>query len=199
MSRPRRCPTSRVPASWRCSATRSPPTTSRPAGNIAKTSPAAKYLMGRGVEQKDFNQYGARRGNHDVMMRGTFANIRIKNEMLGGKEGGLTMHWPDGDEMSIYDAAMEYKKRGRAAGRDRRQGVRHRLLARLGGQGHDPAGRQGRDRRELRAHPPLQPGRHGRAAAGVQGRHGPQDASASTAARSSTSSAWRRACGRAWT
>ena len=83
-----------------------------PAGNIAKTSPAANYLMGRGVEQKDFNQYGARRGSHDVMMRGTFANIRIKNEMLGGKEGGLTKHWPDGAEMSIYDAAMEYKKEG---------------------------------------------------------------------------------------
>ncbi len=83
-----------------------------PAGNIARTSPAAKYLQGRGVEAKDFNQYGARRGSHDVMMRGTFANIRIKNEMLGGKEGGLTKLWPDGAEMSIYDAAMEYKKHG---------------------------------------------------------------------------------------
>ncbi|MFO1036754.1 MAG: aconitate hydratase AcnA [Geminicoccaceae bacterium] len=82
-----------------------------PAGNIAKTSPAAKYLTGRGVEPKDFNQYGARRGSHDVMMRGTFANIRIKNEMLGGKEGGNTILQPDGTEMSIYDAAMEYKKR----------------------------------------------------------------------------------------
>ena len=83
-----------------------------PAGGIAKTSPAAKYLQGRGVEPKDFNQYGARRGSHDVMMRGTFANIRIKNEMLGGKEGGLTKLWPAGTEMSIYDAAMEYKKHG---------------------------------------------------------------------------------------
>ena len=68
--------------------------------------------MGRGVEPQDFNQYGARRGNHDVMMRGTFANIRIKNEMLGGKEGGITSYWPDGTEMSIYDAAMEYKQAG---------------------------------------------------------------------------------------
>ena len=68
--------------------------------------------MSRGVEQQDFNQYGARRGSHDVMMRGTFANIRIKNEMLGGKEGGLTRLWPAGAEMSIYDAAMEYKKAG---------------------------------------------------------------------------------------
>jgi aconitate hydratase len=83
-----------------------------PAGNIAKTSPAAKYLMNRGVEQKDFNQYGARRGSHDVMMRGTFANIRIRNEMLGGKEGGLTRHWPAGAELSIYDAAIEYRKAG---------------------------------------------------------------------------------------
>jgi aconitate hydratase len=83
-----------------------------PAGNIAKTSPAAKYLMSRGVEQKDFNQYGARRGSHDVMMRGTFANIRIKNEMLGGKEGGNTKLWPEATETSIYDAAMAYKDRG---------------------------------------------------------------------------------------
>ncbi|MEK0085132.1 aconitate hydratase AcnA [Benzoatithermus flavus] len=83
-----------------------------PAGNIAKTSPAAKYLMSRGVEPKDFNQYGARRGSHEVMMRGTFANIRIKNEMLGGKEGGYTKLWPEGTEMSIYDAAMAYKERG---------------------------------------------------------------------------------------
>jgi aconitate hydratase len=83
-----------------------------PAGGIAKTSPAAKYLMGRGVEPKDFNQYGARRGSHDVMMRGTFANIRIKNEMLGGKEGGNTKLWPEGAETSIYDAAMAYKERG---------------------------------------------------------------------------------------
>jgi aconitate hydratase len=83
-----------------------------PAGNIAKTSPAAKYLSGRGVEVKDYNSYGARRGSHEVMMRGTFANIRIRNEMLGGKEGGLTRLMPDGTEMSIYDAAMAYKERG---------------------------------------------------------------------------------------
>jgi aconitate hydratase len=83
-----------------------------PAGGIAKTSPAAKYLAGRGVEPKDFNQYGARRGSHDVMMRGTFANIRIRNEMLGGKEGGWTKLWPAGEEMPIYDAAMAYKDQG---------------------------------------------------------------------------------------
>lgn len=78
-----------------------------PAGNISKTSPAAKYLQANGVDPKDFNSYGARRGNHEVMMRGTFANIRIKNEMLGGEEGGNTLY--KGEKMSIYDAAMKYK------------------------------------------------------------------------------------------
>ncbi|MEP7123355.1 MAG: aconitate hydratase AcnA, partial [Byssovorax sp.] len=80
-----------------------------PAGNIARTSPAAKYLIEKGVQPADFNSYGARRGNHEVMVRGTFANIRIKNQMLGGKEGGLTLHLPAGTEMSIYDAAMAYE------------------------------------------------------------------------------------------
>jgi aconitate hydratase len=79
-----------------------------PAGNIKKDSPAGKYLMAHGVEPKDFNSYGARRGHHEVMMRGTFANIRIKNEMLGGVEGGLTKYLPSGEQMPIYDAAMKY-------------------------------------------------------------------------------------------
>jgi aconitate hydratase len=83
-----------------------------PAGNISKTSPAAAYLAQHGVAAKDFNSYGARRGNHEVMMRGTFANIRIKNEMLGGIEGGLTKYIPTGEQMSIYDAAMRYKDEG---------------------------------------------------------------------------------------
>ncbi|HVE12401.1 MAG TPA: aconitate hydratase AcnA [Elusimicrobiota bacterium] len=83
-----------------------------PAGNIAKDSPAAKYLAEHGVAQKDFNQYGARRGNHEVMMRGTFANIRIKNLMLKGVEGGLTVHLPDGARLPIYDAAVKYKAEG---------------------------------------------------------------------------------------
>ncbi len=80
-----------------------------PAGNIKKSSPAGEYLMEHQVLQKDFNSYGARRGNDDVMVRGTFANIRIKNEMLGGAEGGNTKHYPGGQEMPIYDAAMKYK------------------------------------------------------------------------------------------
>ncbi|MBB5753525.1 aconitate hydratase AcnA [Prosthecomicrobium pneumaticum] len=83
-----------------------------PAGSIKPASPAGKYLTDHGVAVVDFNQYGTRRGNHEVMMRGTFANIRIKNQMLGGKEGGLTIHQPDGTEMSIYDAAMAYKAEG---------------------------------------------------------------------------------------
>jgi aconitate hydratase len=83
-----------------------------PAGNIAKTSPAAKYLMSLGVEPKDFNSYGARRGNHEVMMRGTFANIRLRNQLVPGTEGGVTVHVPSGEQMSIYDAAMRYKQEG---------------------------------------------------------------------------------------
>jgi aconitate hydratase len=83
-----------------------------PAGGIAKNSPAAKYLIENGVEPKDFNQYGTRRGNHEVMMRGTFANIRIKNLMLGGEEGGYTLYWPAGEKMTMYDAAMKYQQAG---------------------------------------------------------------------------------------
>ncbi|PHK96123.1 aconitate hydratase AcnA [Pseudoroseomonas rhizosphaerae] len=83
-----------------------------PAGNIKKTSPAGEYLGEHQVRQADFNSYGARRGNHEVMMRGTFANIRIKNEMVPGIEGGITKHQPSGDVMPIYDAAMRYKAEG---------------------------------------------------------------------------------------
>ena len=81
-----------------------------PAGSIKKDSPAGKYLMARGVEPKDFNSYGSRRGNDDVMVRGTFANIRIRNRMLDGVEGGYTLHVPSGEQMAIYDAAMKYKQ-----------------------------------------------------------------------------------------
>ena len=83
-----------------------------PAGNIKVKSPAGAYLNSKQVGAQDFNSYGARRGNHEVMMRGTFANIRIKNQMLKGIEGGLTKLQPEGTEMPIYDAAMEYKRRG---------------------------------------------------------------------------------------
>jgi len=83
-----------------------------PAGNISKTSPAARYLIEQGVQPKDFNSYGARRGNHEVMMRGTFANIRLRNLLVPGVEGGVTVHLPDGEQLSIYDAAMRYQKEG---------------------------------------------------------------------------------------
>jgi aconitate hydratase len=79
-----------------------------PAGSIKKSGPAGSYLQAKGVKVEDFNSFGSRRGNHEVMMRGTFANIRIKNEMLGGEEGGNTQHIPTGEKLSIYDAAMKY-------------------------------------------------------------------------------------------
>jgi aconitate hydratase len=81
-----------------------------PAGNIAKESPAGKYLIEREVQPRDFNQYGTRRGNDRVMTRGTFANIRIKNLLLGGEEGGNTLHFPEGAKMPIFEAAMKYKE-----------------------------------------------------------------------------------------
>ena len=83
-----------------------------PAGDIAKSGPAGEYLVEHQVRPVDFNSYGARRGNHEIMMRGTFANIRIKNQMVKGVEGGVTLHQPSGDRMSIYDAAMRYQKEG---------------------------------------------------------------------------------------
>jgi aconitate hydratase len=121
-----------------------------PAGAIQKTGPAGEYLIEHQVRPAEFNSYGSRRGNHEVMMRGTFANIRIRNEMVPGVEGGFTKHLPDGEILPIYEAAMRYQA----------EGVK----------GHAAPGRQGRDRRELRAHPPLQSGRHGSAALAVQGR-----------------------------
>ncbi|MCC7104222.1 MAG: aconitate hydratase AcnA [Chloroflexi bacterium] len=83
-----------------------------PAGSIAVDSPAGRYLQAHGVQPRDFNQYGARRGNHEVMWRGTFANIRLRNELAPGREGNWTTHQPDGQEMSIYDASLQYAKDG---------------------------------------------------------------------------------------
>src|SRR5699024_10591673 len=79
-----------------------------PAGAIKRDSPAGRYLIEMGVEPKDFNSYGSRRGNHHVMIRGTFANVRLRNELVPGVEGGVTRHWTSGKEMSIFDAAMAY-------------------------------------------------------------------------------------------
>ncbi len=83
-----------------------------PAGSIPVDSPAGKYLIGLGVKKADFNSYGSRRGNHEVMVRGTFANIRLRNQMAPGTEGGWTRHMPDGEKMFIYDAAVKYKAEG---------------------------------------------------------------------------------------
>ena len=146
-----------------------------PAGNIKKASPAGKYLSEHQVAQDDFNSYGARRGNHEVMMRGTFANIRIKNAMVkddagNAVEGGFTLHQPSGERMAIYDAAMRYQSEKRElvifAGKEYGTGSSRDWAAK----GTQPAGRARGGRRELRAHPPLQPDRHGRAAAAIRRR-----------------------------
>jgi aconitate hydratase len=83
-----------------------------PAGSIAKDGPAGRYLIENGVDPRDFNSYGSRRGNDRVMLRGTFANIRIRNQLAPGTEGGVTRHLPDGEQLSIYDAAVKYREEG---------------------------------------------------------------------------------------
>jgi aconitate hydratase len=83
-----------------------------PAGSIGPSTPAGQYLTAHGVSREDFNSYGARRGNHEVMMRGTFANVRLRNRLAPGTEGGVTLHLPDGTQTSIYDAAMQYADEG---------------------------------------------------------------------------------------
>ncbi|MFP6669480.1 MAG: aconitate hydratase, partial [Pirellulales bacterium] len=83
-----------------------------PAGAIAADSPAGRFLVGRGVASRDFNSYGSRRGNDRVMTRGTFANIRIRNQLAAGTEGGLTRHFPDGEQTTIYEAALKYQEEG---------------------------------------------------------------------------------------
>ena len=139
-----------------------------PAGSIKKDGPAGKYLMEHGVAVLDFNSYGSRRGNDRVMTRGTFANIRLKNLLAPGTEGGVTKYLPTGETMPIYDASMKYQADKIPLDGAGRQRLRHGLQPRLGRQGRLSAGREGRHRRELRTHPPQQPGRHGRASAGLQ-------------------------------
>ena len=146
-----------------------------PAGAIAKDSPAGRYLDEKGVEPVDFNTYGARRGNHEVMMRGTFANIRLKNEMVPGTEGGWTTHYPWlASRLSIYDAAMRYKAEGTPlviiAGKEYGTGSSRDWAAK----GTLPARGQGGHHRELRAHPPQQSDRDGRAPLAVQAWRKPQ-------------------------
>ena len=167
MRRSRRHPrTSLERACWRCSATRSPPTTSRPRAASPGQVPAAEYLRAHGVEPRDFNTYGARRGNHEVMVRGTFANIRLRNQLAGGKEGGWTAHLPDGeadDHLRRLDALREegvplivIAGREYGSGSSRDWAAKGPLLQACA-----------RSSRSLRAHPPQQPGRHGHPAAAV--------------------------------
>ena len=138
-----------------------------PAGSIAPDSPAAAYLFDRDIKREDFNSYGARRGNHEVMMRGTFANIRLRNQLAPGTEGGVTRHLPDGEEMSIFDAAVAYRDEGTPlmvlAGKEYGTGSSRDWAAK----GPRLLGRPRRHRRELRAHPPQQPRGDGHPAAPV--------------------------------
>ena len=97
-----------------------------PAGAIKPDSPAGHYLVEHGVERKDFNSYGSRRGNHEVMVRGTFANVRLRNLLVPDSEGTWTVHVPSGDELTIFEAAERYRDGGHAARRPRGQGVRIR-------------------------------------------------------------------------
>ena len=141
-----------------------------PAGSIAKDSPAGKYLMEHGVAPEDFNSYGSRRGNDRVMLRGTFANIRIRNQLAPGTEGGWTRHLPgrrDDDDLRCGD---EVQARAGAADRPGWTGVRDGQQSRLGRQRDVLAGCACGDRRELRANSPQQPGRDGRAALAVPAR-----------------------------
>ena len=107
-----------------------------PAGSIPIDSPAGNYLIEQGVKPADFNSYGARRGNHEVMVRGTLANIRLRNLLALGTEGGWTTHVPSGEKMFIYDAADAVSARRHAAADHRGQRIRLGLVARLGGERH---------------------------------------------------------------
>ena len=139
-----------------------------PAGAIKATSPAGQYLMSRGIKPVDFNSYGSRRGNDLVMTRGTFANVRIKNLMVPGTEGGVTKYYPERNEqMSIFDAAMKYQEDESAAGHSGGPRIRHRFEPRLGGERDAIARRESGGGGELRADSSLESRRHGRVAVAI--------------------------------
>ncbi len=141
-----------------------------PAGAIKTDSPAGKYLTDHGVQRADFNSYGSRRGNHEVMIRGTFANIRLRNQLAPGTEGGVTTKLPERPADVDLRRLPAVHRRRHAAGGAGWQGVRIGVLAGLGCQGHRAARCAGRAGRVVRADPPLEPDRHGRAAVAVQAR-----------------------------
>ena len=125
-----------------------------PAGAIPADYPAGKYLMEHGVSAEEFNSYGSRRGNHEVMMRGTFANVRLKNLLAGGRSGGYTRKLPEDREAFIYDAAMEYASEGIPLIVIGGKGIRRRVFSRLGGKRHAPAWRESGIGLLVRADPP---------------------------------------------
>ena len=140
----RPCPTSWGPGCWPSWATRVTTDHISPAGSIRPSSPAGQYLIEHGVEPSEFNSYGARRGNHEVMMRGTFANVRLRNLLAPGTEGGVTRHLPDGTEMSHLRGGHGLPSRRGAPGRLRRGRIRLGIVAGLGGQGTAATRRPGR-------------------------------------------------------
>ena len=149
-----------------------------PAGSIRPNVPAGKYLLERGVAVQDFNTYGTRRGNHEVMMRGTFANLRLRNMLAPGTEGGVTTKFPEGDTDHHLRGLRAVRADGVPlmviAGKEYGTGS----VARLGGQGPHAARRACGPRRELRAHPPLQPHRDGHRRAAVPARRVARDVAA---------------------
>ena len=131
----------------------------------------AGFLSRKRRQPVDFNSYGSRRGNDRIMTRGTFANVRIKNLMLGGGKGGNTVFWPPAGENFHLRRRDGIPADEHAAHRDRSAGIRHGFIRDWAAKGHEPARRESRRRAELRAHPPQQPRRHGRAAVYSSGRH----------------------------
>ena len=141
-----------------------------PAGSIKADSPAGRTSCEHGVDKRDFNSYGSRRGNHEVMIRGTFANIRLRNQLVPGVEGGFTVNHLTGEQTTIYDASPAYQAAGVPlvilAGKEYGSGSSRDWAAK----GTMLLGVRAVIAESLRAHPPLQPHRHGRAAAAVPGR-----------------------------
>ena len=168
-----------------------------PGGAIPEDAPAGQYLIAHGVPPAQFGTYVGRRANHEVMVRGTFANIRLRNAMAPGTEGGFTRLMPKGEVTTVYEAAERYRADGVPSDRRCRRQLRLRIVSRLGGQGHATSGHS-RDRGgELRADPPQQPDRHGRHPPAIPVRSDRRRAWRSTAPRRSTCTACPTALPRA--